>query len=182
MAGDKRLPACRAFVFGILILTQACRSVPLDRSFQVGPIPRDAQSVQSVPDLTAFPEPGHCLPTANRDFIFNVHKGTLCAAYVTFQGVLYDIDVACESGVVVWVATRDPKFATPEGVRIGSKITHALDRGAVVMPEKDSLCRLQFPSGWVADVPCESLSGTLTEFQRTLSDAEFENAFDGPTR
>jgi len=77
--------------------------------------------------------------------IATVHKGgLLCAQTATVHGIKFDVDVACSTGVIVWVETRDPRFRTAEGLSIGRPMSDATAIGTAA----DEGFRL--PSGWIA--------------------------------
>ena len=121
-------------------------------------------SCASMPgaDLHNFELRPGAKPTRYLSTIADVHKGgLLCAHSATVRGIEFDLDVSCESGVVVWIQTSDRRFRTAEGLSAGHPLKHAVgtatDEGVLL------------PSGWIAKV---SSSGTIASFESPVLDEQ----------
>jgi hypothetical protein len=118
------------------------------------------------------------MPNAHSGYCYSIHRGgDLCTTPATLNGVTYDLDVDCETGIVLRVATEDLKFSSPEGIRIGSSLGEAFLSGAFLLPSDSEvantqpLCRLLLPSGWIAEAGrCDAReSERITLFLKSLT-------------
>lgn len=111
-----------------------------------------------------------------------VHKGRLlCGHWVEAGGVKYDFDVVCDSSIVVYVRTSDPRFRPPEGIAIGDSL-----QGAMAVPKAslgivDGVCGVSLPSGWIArpGAGLESADESCNDL-RSEPIAFFDTRYAGP--
>jgi hypothetical protein len=90
---------------------------------------------------------------------------------VTVNGIRYFV-ASIDHRHVAYVSTRDPLFATPEGVRVGDSLSDVRGKGgSVVLPETGWRFFSRLPSGWntvFAGIPSteatEPTSGEVVEF------------------
>jgi hypothetical protein len=69
--------------------------------------------------ITTLPKIGTVLQMAQRGIAISHRGGTLHSYYLDVRGVKFTIDVRSEDKGVVAISTRDRKFCTPEGIRVG---------------------------------------------------------------
>jgi hypothetical protein len=107
-----------------------------------GPAPREVATPPTLGSRIRFPD-------RSDDYLL-VSPAQLSPAYrVRFQGVLYEVGV--EGDKVVYVSTADPRFQSPEGLRVGDSFQKVREHGG----GKPGLLpgwgyRSALPSGWYA--------------------------------
>jgi hypothetical protein len=127
--------------------------------------------------VLTFPEPGQCMPQAVRGYVYTAHRGgDFCATTVVYQGLVYDIDVACDADIVTFVHAFDSRFRT-DGLSPSSTLRDAFRAGGVLMPETmPDRCEIALPSGWTAvfDRCSEEPANVVRSFEKNLPQDEVE--------
>lgn len=134
-------------------------------------------------ELYAFPEPGACMPKASRGYVLVVHRGgDFCGVLVSYHGIVYDIDSACEAGIVLFVSTRDRNFRTADNLTMRSTLKDAYRAGGVASESGDR-CEVALPSGWTAifnSCDEEESDNIVSTFENNLTDDEIKAVLSPP--
>jgi hypothetical protein len=137
-------------------------------------VPNMVLDPRPVAVLQGFPEPGACMPAADRGYFQTVHRGgDLCVTTLAYDGIAYSTDKACRTGIVLSIETTDPHFRTPEGLQVGESVSNCLDAGGVLLDTGD----IMLPSGWKAQVQTSSdPSPWIRSFRKDAPKSDWEAA------
>jgi hypothetical protein len=99
--------------------------------------------------LGALPKIGTELQAPNGAKALSFDGGTVHVYHIDVDGVKYFVDVQRNNNVVTNISTRDSKFSTPEGIRVGDTGAELKALGAKVFFGDNDTCYVRLPSGWL---------------------------------
>ncbi len=99
--------------------------------------------------LGALPKIGTVLQAPKGATALSFGGGTVHVFHFDVDGTKYFIDVQTDNSVVTNISTRDSKFRTPEGIRIGDTWSKVKELGGKVFFDESDICYLRLPSGWL---------------------------------
>jgi len=99
--------------------------------------------------LGVLPAIGTVLQAPKGANALSFNGGTVHVYHFDVGGVTYFVDVKTNNNVVTNISTRDSKFSTPEGIRIGDTWSKVKASGGKVFYDENNICYLRLPSGWL---------------------------------
>jgi hypothetical protein len=99
--------------------------------------------------LGALPAIGTVLQAPKGAIALSFNGGTVHVYHFDVDGTKYFIDVKTNNNVVTNISTRDSKFSTPEGIRIGDTWSKVKASGGKVFFDENDICYLRLLSGWL---------------------------------
>ena len=99
--------------------------------------------------LGALPAIGTVLQAPKGANALSFDGGTVHVYHFDVDGTRYFVDVKTNNNVVTNISTRDSKFSTPEGIRIGDTWSKVKASGGKVFFDENDICYLRLLSGWL---------------------------------
>jgi hypothetical protein len=99
--------------------------------------------------LGALPTIGTVLQAPKGAISLSFNGGAVRVYHFDVNGVKYFVGVQTDNNIVTNISTRDSKFSTPEGIRIGATWSKIKASGGKVFFDENDICYLRLPSGWL---------------------------------
>jgi hypothetical protein len=99
--------------------------------------------------LGALPKIGIVLQAPKGANALSLDGGRVHVYHFDVDGTKYFIDAQTDNNVVTNISTRDSKFSTPEGIRIGDAWSKVKASGGKVFFGDNETCYVRLPSGWL---------------------------------